>query len=113
MQQLKNLLLIIFLSMLVIACGGHQQYSAIPANATVLVLGDSLTYGTGADKGQDYPSLLATHTKWNVINAGVPGNTSAQGLERLPDLLDGKHVDLLIVALGEMTFYDDYLKQKR
>ncbi len=103
MQFIKSVCVIIFLSVLVIACGS-KQYAALPEKSTVLVLGDSLTYGTGADQHQDYPSLLAAQTRWNVINAGVPGNTSAQGLERLPDLLDEHKVDFLIVALGGNDF---------
>lgn len=103
MQFIKSLLFVIVLSVLMIACGS-PQYATVPASATVLVLGDSLTYGTGADRHQDYPSLLAAQTRWNVINAGVPGDTSAQGLERLPDLLDEHKVDFLIVALGGNDF---------
>lgn len=104
MGWLKKLFLITWLTALVAACGGEKSHAVIPTNATVVILGDSLTYGTGADKGQDYASLLASNTGWNVINAGVPGNTSANGLERLPDLLSEHKVDLLIVELGGNDF---------
>ncbi|OIR17789.1 acyl-CoA thioesterase I precursor [mine drainage metagenome] len=104
MKRFKNLFLIACLSILVIACGGNKHYAAIPAQSTVLILGDSLTYGTGADKDQDYASMLASDTGWNVINAGVPGNTSLNGLDRLPDLLSEHRVDLLIVELGGNDF---------
>ncbi|MDP2248729.1 MAG: arylesterase, partial [Nitrosomonadales bacterium] len=95
MIKIKNLLLLVLLSVLLAACGSEKQYNALPANATVLILGDSLSYGSGAAKGQDFPSLLAANTGWNIINAGVPGDTSAAGLERLPDLLDEHQIDLL------------------
>ena len=104
MGWLKKLLLIIWLTALIAACGAEKSHSVIPTNATVVILGDSLTYGTGADNGQDYASLLANNTGWNVINAGVPGNTSSNGLERLPDLLSEQRVDLLIVELGGNDF---------
>lgn len=104
MRLLKNLVLITSLSLLIAACGSEKVHSALPANATVVILGDSLTYGTGAEKGQDYASMLANKSGWNVINAGVPGNTSANGLERLSDLLDEQKVDLLIVELGGNDF---------
>ena len=96
---MKKLLLIFLL--LLAACGSDQpKYAAIPAGATVLILGDSLSYGTGANTGEDYPSLLIKSTGWNIINEGVPGDTTAGGLTRLPDLLEVYQPKLLIVELG-------------
>lgn len=105
----KNIIFIIWVMLFVAACGADQQYHALPAKANVVILGDSLTYGTGAGEGEDYASILARNTGWNVINAGVPGNTTANGLLRLPDLLaaheTGEHkIDLLIVELGGNDF---------
>jgi len=95
-----------------VGCDKDPRYAPLPSTANVLILGDSLTFGTGADEGEDYPSLLANHTGWNVMNGGVPGNTSLQGLERLPDYLEAhamgdQHIDLLIVELGG----NDFLKR--
>lgn len=104
MKQFKNLFLLACFSILIVACGTSKHYPAIAAHSTVLILGDSLTYGTGADKDQDYASMLARDTGWDVINAGVPGNTSVNGLERLPDLLSERKVDLLIIELGGNDF---------
>jgi len=70
----------------------------------VLILGDSLSYGTGANQGEDYPSLLAKTTGWQIINEGVPGDTTAGGLERLPALLEQDNPKLLIVELGGNDF---------
>ena len=95
--------LILLLATCLIACS-HPRHDAIPAGATVLVLGDSLSYGTGAEKGEDYPSILATLSGWNVINAGVPGDTSADGLERLPGLLEETTPRLILVELGGNDF---------
>lgn len=104
---MKRLVLILLL--LLAACGSDQpKYTAIPAGATVLILGDSLSYGTGANlganKGEDYPALLAKTTGWNIINEGVPGETTAGGLARLPDLLEVYQPKLLIVELGGNDF---------
>lgn len=104
MIKMKNLFLAALLSVVLAACGSGQQYTALPNNATVLILGDSLSYGTGATEGEDYPSLLAANTGWNIINAGVPGDTTAGGLARLPTLLERHEVDLLIVELGGNDF---------
>lgn len=86
------------------ACGASEKQAPVANGATVLVLGDSLTYGTGANAGEDYPALLAANTGWQVINAGVPGDTSAQGLARLPALLAEHQPQLLVIALGGNDF---------
>jgi acyl-CoA thioesterase I len=96
--------LILLFLVLLAACGHHEKYAAIPQGATVLILGDSLSYGTGANQGEDYPTLLAKSTGWKIINEGVPGNTSAEGLERLPALLEQENPKLLIVELGGNDF---------
>jgi acyl-CoA thioesterase-1 len=96
---MKKLILICIL--LLAACADDKpQYAAVPQGTTVLILGDSLSYGTGANKGEDYPSLLTKTTGWNIINEGVPGDTTAGGLARLPDLLEVYQPKLLIVELG-------------
>jgi acyl-CoA hydrolase len=107
--MLNRLFIVVWVLISAAGCGSTQQYTALPANASVVILGDSLTYGTGASQGEDYASILAANTRWNVINAGVPGNTSANGLARLPALLaehdtGAQKIDLLIVELGGNDF---------
>jgi acyl-CoA thioesterase-1 len=102
---MKKLIYLFFSTLVFIfalaSCGKDvPKYPAIPAGATVLILGDSLSYGTGANKAEDYPSLLTKTTGWNIINEGVPGDTTAGGLARLPDLLEVYQPKLLIVELG-------------
>lgn len=70
------------------------------AGATVLALGDSLTFGTGATPDTSYPAALASLTGWRVVNAGVPGDTSAQALQRLPSLLQEHQPVLVLVSIG-------------
>jgi acyl-CoA hydrolase len=98
--RLVSLLLAIFL---LSACQGEKN-AVIPAGATVLVLGDSVSYGTGAGEGEDYPTLLAADTGWQVINAGIPGDTTAGGLERLPGLLEEHAPQMLLIELGGNDF---------
>jgi acyl-CoA thioesterase-1 len=69
-----------------------------------VVLGDSLTAGLGLAPAEAYPALLqqridAASYHFEVVNAGVSGDTSAGGLSRLDWSLDGD-VRILIVALG-------------
>jgi acyl-CoA thioesterase-1 len=70
----------------------------------VVCLGDSLTAGLGLVETQSYPSVLqkkidAEQLEFQVVNAGVSGDTSAGGLRRLDWALDGD-VKVLVVALG-------------
>ena len=88
----------------IFASCSSEKYPPIPKGATVVILGDSLSYGTGANTGEDYPSLLAKTTGWKIINEGIPGNTSAEGLERLPALLEQDNPKVLIVELGGNDF---------
>ena len=72
--------------------------------ARIVVLGDSLTAGLGLPTAQAYPTLLqqkidAAGLPYEVVNAGVSGDTSAGGLSRLDWSLQG-NVTILIVALG-------------
>ena len=86
-------------------CGRSQgKAQPVPAGSTVLALGDSLTYGTGASAETSYPTVLAELTGWNVVNAGVPGDTSAQALARLPALLAEHRPKLVIVSIGGNDF---------
>jgi acyl-CoA thioesterase-1 len=77
---------------------------AVGGRPRIAVLGDSLTAGLGVPKAAAYPSLLqqrldADRLDFEVVNAGVSGDTSAGGLARLDWALDGD-VRVLIVALG-------------
>ena len=83
------------------ACGRRKPLGrVVPAGSVVLALGDSLTFGTGATPETSFPSVLAALSGWQIVNAGVPGDTSAQALERLPALLDEHKPALVLVSIG-------------
>jgi lysophospholipase L1-like esterase len=88
------------------ACGKKKPPAgqALPAGAVVLALGDSITYGTGAAPEAAYPAQLAQLSGWAVVNGGVPGDTSAQALARLPALLSEHKPALMIVSVGGNDF---------
>ncbi|WP_265088782.1 GDSL-type esterase/lipase family protein [Psychrobacter immobilis] len=50
-------------------------------------LGDSLTYGYSASIETAYPAVLADLSQWKVMNAGVNGDTSADVLARVDDII--------------------------
>ena len=95
------------------ACGKSEpKLNKLPDDAVILAFGDSLTYGTGASKGHDYPNELSELTGTDVINAGVPGEVTGKGRQRLPTLLDEYEPDLLILIHGGNDFLRKLPKDK-
>ena len=87
------------------ACGKKApKHNALPRGSAVLALGDSLTYGYGANPTESYPARLAELTGWAITNGGVSGDTSAQALARLPELLREHTPRLVIISIGGNDF---------
>jgi lysophospholipase L1-like esterase len=91
------ILLFLFLS----ACDkADPVFEKISQDAVILAFGDSLTYGTGVSENADYPSILSKLSSHEVIHDGLPGEISADGVKRLPGLLDEYQPELLILIHG-------------
>lgn len=104
---LRNIILSILLLALT-ACTESASLARLNEDAVILSFGDSLTHGTGAKQPDSYPSVLASLSGRRVINAGIPGEVSADGLKRLPALLDEHQPALLILCHGG----NDILRKK-
>jgi acyl-CoA thioesterase-1 len=77
---------------------------AVPSRPRIVFLGTSLTAGYGLEKPQSVPALIQARLAkegypFEVVNAGVSGDTSAGGLSRLDWSLSGD-VRILVVELG-------------
>jgi acyl-CoA thioesterase I len=75
-----------------------------PAKKTIVFLGDSLSAGSGVKPQQSFPSLVQEKIRerglpFEVVNAGVGGDTTAGGLRRLDWLLQ-RRIDVLVLELG-------------
>jgi acyl-CoA thioesterase-1 len=78
---------------------------------TLVCLGNSLTAGYGAtipgadDKSKSYPAYLQNKINIPVINAGISGNTTLQGLSRLDTDVLAKNPQIVIIELGANDFF--------
>jgi lysophospholipase L1-like esterase len=78
-----------------------SQVSSIRSSTEIIIcFGDSLTFGTGASKGMDYPSQLAAMLGKPVINEGIPGDTTSSALWRLKRDVLSKNPDIVLITLG-------------
>ena len=99
--------LLILLTVVVVLFAGYRIF-VVPSQVkegsiaynSIICFGDSLTFGTGAEAGLDYPSQLSNMIAKPVINAGVPGDTTARALKRLQRDVLARSPDLVLITLG-------------
>ena len=108
-----------FLPVILGACGAAKYERAAAGNAgkplvtpqaaqgrkKIIAFGDSLTAGFGLAEKESYPYLLQQKLRsdgydYEVVNAGVSGDTSLGGLERSDWVLDQENAEILILELG-------------
>ena len=97
---------------LVAACQDTAELPRLDDRAVIVCFGNSLTYGSGANKGRDYPNQLHQLTGLQVVNAGIPGELSHQGVRRLPLVLDKYQPDLIVLVHGGNDLLRKYPKQE-
>jgi acyl-CoA thioesterase I len=87
-----------------VAVTPSRQGAAADKRPVIVCFGDSLTAGYGTDLGQSYPDYLQTDLNaegydYRVVNEGISGNTTKDGVERLDRVLALKHA-VVVVEFG-------------
>ena len=100
MLTASRFLIAVCVSFLLAACDRAPTLPRLTQQDVIVAFGDSLTHGTGASDDTAYPAVLASLTGRTVINAGVPGDTTASGLQRLPEVLAEYQPRLVLLCLG-------------
>jgi acyl-CoA thioesterase-1 len=90
--------ILLFAVFSLISCNGPD--TAILSGDNIICFGDSLTYGTGAARHKSYPAQLSEMIGQPVINAGVPGDTTATALERLAEDVLDQSPRIVLITLG-------------
>jgi len=107
MIKLPHLFILILLTF-TISCGQQSKLEPLESGAVIVAFGNSLTFGTGTSREFSYPSVLQQLTGFTVINEGIPGNTTEDGLKRIDKVLTQYTPELVILCLGG----NDFLRKK-
>ncbi|MFT7414714.1 MAG: acyl-CoA thioesterase-1 [Methylophagaceae bacterium] len=101
-RQLLRFSTVLWCCFFLISCSDSlPTLRPLASNAVIVAFGDSLTFGTGANsQAESYPAVLQQLTGRTVINAGIPGEISQQGLLRLPLILEQTKPDLVVLCHG-------------
>jgi lysophospholipase L1-like esterase len=100
MRAASRFVIAVCVAVLLAACDRAPTLPRLNSQDVIVAFGDSLTHGTGASSDTAYPAVLAALTGRTVVNAGVPGDTTASALERLPGVLAEHQPRLVLLCLG-------------
>ncbi len=99
MKLIQRTLLILFTLVILVNQANAQD------KKTILFFGNSLTAGLGVTPQQSFPGIIQQKLKasdydYQVVNAGLSGETTAGGLGRIDWILKNNHIDIFVLELG-------------
>ncbi len=89
-----------YLLALCLGCGPQDAVRPLSESSVVVAFGDSLTFGTGADPAASYPCVLSKLLECRVVNAGVSGEATSAGRQRLQTVLEKEKPDIVVLCHG-------------
>lgn len=98
-HKMFRVILISLLTLSLLACDSGRL-APLNQNDVIVAFGDSLTEGVGTNESNNYPNVLTKLSGFNVVNAGVSGETTSEGLIRLPSVIEEYKPNLLILLEG-------------
>lgn len=108
--KINNILVLVFLCFCVLvsaSCVKREIKNIDSKGTNIICFGDSLTFGYGANPGEDYPSILAKSINIPVVNAGIDGDITPEALKRIKsDVLDKEPFLVIIEFCG-----NDFLRK--
>jgi lysophospholipase L1-like esterase len=111
----NNLLIFVFLCSCVIGLAGCAEREIANTDSrgkNIICFGDSITFGYGAGSGEDYPAQMGKLIDMPVINAGLSGDTSTEGLARLDSDVLQKDPYLVLIEFGGNDFIKNVPEEK-
>ncbi|MCX5710912.1 MAG: GDSL-type esterase/lipase family protein [Candidatus Omnitrophica bacterium] len=103
----NKLLVFAFLGLCVFGltgCAKREIKNINSKGTSIICFGDSITFGYGADPGEDFPTQLGKLLGREVINAGVSGDTSTEGMLRLDKEVLERNPLLVLIEFGGNDF---------
>ena len=102
---MKSTLSALIICFLLFSLGCEPRVANRDSKGTnIICFGNSITKGTGSSEGNDYPSLLSKKLNREVINAGVEGDTTEEGLQRIETDVLERNPRLVIIELSGNDF---------
>lgn len=91
--------LLLIAGLTLLGCGQPEIRKVTPTTR-VMAFGDSLTAGFGVSHDKNYPTILTTLLGTEVINEGISGEDTDQGLLRLPYALENHRPEIVVLCMG-------------
>lgn len=96
--------LMIFTGFFTLTACSQPSFEQLEEGAVIVAFGDSLTQGVGVSIEQSYPAVLQVLSGYKVVNAGVSGETTTQGIERFSNVLERENPQLVVLLEGGNDF---------
>jgi lysophospholipase L1-like esterase len=96
---MKKFYIILLTSIFLWGCSKKESIK-ISEDSTIVAFGDSLTFGYGASQNESYPNVLKEKIGINVVNEGISGNTTKDGVNRIEAVISEHNPSLILVGLG-------------